>query len=380
MSEQLPQPSAGQAKSIAEFEAWMGRHIGAGAISFAEFMQLALNKPGYGYYRRDVSPISAAHDGGDFTTASELTPLYAASIANDFALVLQQCAHPVILELGAGSGAFAYACLQRLHSLNCLPEKYYILETSAARIAEQKSKLSDLANNLGVDLVWLSSLDAVSFEGVVVANEILDVLPVEIFRVTKTGFEMLFIEFEAGLQERWAAPTAQMLTALGELQHKLGCKLPQGMRSEICLCLPAWLNSLAQVLQKGLLFFADYGHEREVYYHAQRLQGTLHCHFKHHAHYDPFIYLGQQDITAHVDFSQVGDVLCDAGLECLGLPTQAEYLLQAGILDLLEQVTDSDYLNQSQTVKKLLHPNFMGDVFKVMAFFKNIDIDLPGFE
>ena len=379
MTEQLPQPTPAEQKKISEFSDVLQRTIADSPIPFSKYMDLALNMPGYGYYRRDISPISSDPLVGDFTTASELTDLYGAAIANDFAVVLRQCARPVILELGAGSGAFAYACLQQLYKLGSLPEQYLILETSAARASEQKQKLMPLAKEFKIEINWLQSLPEQPLNGVIVANEILDVLPVEVFKVTKSGFEMLYVACDTGLKDEWRQSSPELNSALASLQHKLGHKLPVGMQSEICLYLKSWLQSVASTLKQGLLFFADYGYTREVYYHQQRSSGTLHCHFKQHMHLDPYLYPGQQDITAHVDFSEVGDLLTDYGCECLGLLTQAEYLLQAGILELLERLDESVYISEAQKVKKLLHPNYMGEVFKVMAFVKGVDVEVAGF-
>ena len=382
----LPKPSSQELERSAKLVDLIRAQIQLnGKMPFSEFMHTALMHPELGYYRRVASPIASISTSGDFTTAAEFSPLYAATIAHDFAQVLSELKAATILELGPGSGAFAQNCIQTLAKLQQLPERYCLLEPCAARRAEQKAKLKPVAEKYSLTIEWLDKLPQEKITGIVFANEVLDVLPVECFKIDAAQIQMQFVDYAQGkLQAVWGDATENVKDALHKLEQDLGRKLPTGMQSEICLPLPAWLNSLAAVLQSGMLWFADYGYLREVYYHPERMLGTLHCHYKMHVTTDPMLYPGLQDITAHVDFSAVGDVLAENKLDFLGFKTQADYLLCAGITHQLQSYADNAvgydaYMQAVQQFKRLTDPNRMGEVFKVMAFAKNINICPSGF-
>jgi SAM-dependent MidA family methyltransferase len=282
------------------------------------------------------------------------------------------------LELGAGTGRFAKDLLFELAKLEQLPARYMILEVSAHLREEQHSTLkAALPNELMERVVWLDALPR-SFDGLIFANEVLDALPVHIVRTKADGIaEIGVVSEDEGLV--WKEKPASS-SALKDFVAELN--LMDGYTTEVCLAATGLVASLAGILQSGMLLMIDYGFSRTEYYHPQRNQGTLMCHYRHRAHGDPLVYLGLQDITAHVDFTRVAETGVGNGLELIGFLTQAQFLINAGITELLESIPAEDsanYLPLVASAQKLLSPAEMGDLFKVIAFEKNLDIPFIGF-
>lgn len=347
-----------------------------GAISFARYMELALYAPGLGYYSAGAQKFGPA---GDFVTAPEISPLFAAAVARQCAEILRLVEGGEVLEVGAGSGALAADMLVALAELNSLPARYSILERSADLRARQQALLSERVPQYLDRVRWLDRLPERPLRGVVLANELLDALPVQVFTLTEEGPRELCVAQTQG-ELRWqAAPCdAALQRRIDALSRELG-GLPVGYTSEIHFAAEAWISSVAEALEQGVVLLVDYGFPRREYYHPQRVSGTLMCHYRHHAHEDPFLWPGLQDITAHVDFTGVAETAVAAGLDVAGYTTQGAFLLACGITELLSAYEGDARLRLAQGVKKLTLPYEMGELFKVMALARAIDAPLSGF-
>ena len=341
-----------------------------GWISFAEFMHIALYAPRLGYYSGGAQKFGKE---GDFVTAPEISPLFARTIARQASQILAITQGSIlglnILELGAGTGKLAADLLLELAELKQLPNQYFILEVSDhLRQVQRETCQSKLPMPLFEKLVWLEKLPE-NFIGLILANEVLDALPVHLIVKNKgelfergVAFDHDFVWQEKPLKNNYIAQEAD------------GYCLPEQYLTEFCPAANGLVRSLADALQQGVILFIDYGFGASEYYHPQRSEGTLMCHFQHYAHSNPLINIGLQDITAHVNFTQIVSA-CEAHGMCLaGYVSQAQFLINCGILDILAKVSPTDiarYLPLSTAVQKLLSPAEMGELFKVIAFTKN---------
>lgn len=344
-----------------------------GWLSFADFMQAALYAPGLGYYSGGAKKFGL---GGDFVTAPEISALFGQALANQVAQVLAQL-HGRVLELGAGTGKLAVDLLLALDELAVLPEQYCILEISAhLRQVQSETIYKLLPEHLIPRVVWLDALPQ-DFVGVIVGNEVLDAIPVNLIHSTASGLFERGVAFEGGFV--WQ----DMPLPAGDLyDFAKALDLPQGYLTELCPAASGLIASLAQTLKQGAILMVDYGFSANEYYHPQRNLGTLMCHYQHYAHTDPLIHVGLQDITAHVDFTAMAVAGTKAGAEFVGYTSQAQFLMNCGILDLMSQVSASDaahYVPLAAGAQKLLSPAEMGDLFKVIAFVKQIESTLIGF-
>ncbi|MEQ1583656.1 MAG: class I SAM-dependent methyltransferase [Candidatus Nitrotoga sp.] len=344
-----------------------------GWIPFSRFMELALYAPGMGYYSAGARKFGVA---GDFVTAPEISSLFGRTLARQLVEIMAQST-PHILELGAGSGKLAVDILGELERQNSLPERYDILEVSADLRERQQSLLQARLPHLIDRVHWLDALPD-SISGVLVANEVLDALPVHLVRWT-----------DANIVERGVASKGEnfvwqerLLESSMLLEIAQQIKVPDDTLSDVSLAARGLVSSLSERLHQGVLLFIDYGFGAREYYHPQRTQGTLMCHYRHHAHDDPFFLPGLQDITAHVDFTAVAEAAIDAGLHLYGYTTQAYFLINGGITDLLAE-TDAenicDYLPLSAQLQKLTSPAEMGELFKIIALGKGVNMPLCGF-
>lgn len=344
-----------------------------GWIPFSRFMELALYAPGMGYYSAGARKFGAA---GDFVTAPEISSLFGRTLARQLVEIMAQST-PHILELGAGSGKLAVDILGELERQNSLPERYDILEVSADLRERQRVLLQARLPHLINRVHWLDALPD-SISGVLVANEVLDALPVHLVRWIDANIVERGVASEGESfvwQER--LPESPMLLEIAQQ-----IKVPDDTLSDVSLAVRGLVSSLSERLRQGMLLFIDYGFGAREYYHPQRTQGTLMCHYRHHAHDDPFFLPGLQDITAHVDFTAVAEAAIDAGLHLYGYTTQAYFLINGGITDLLAE-TDSenvrDYLPLSAQLQKLTSPAEMGELFKIIALGKGVNMPLCGF-
>jgi SAM-dependent MidA family methyltransferase len=342
-----------------------------GWLPFEAFMELALYAPGLGYYSAGGAKIGA---GGDFTTAPEVSDLFSACVARQCADLLEQT-RGSILELGAGTGRMAAKVLETLASLGRLPERYAILEVSADLRDRQRVRIEQLPEALKKRVVWFDRLPSKPWRGVMLANEVLDALPCHRILVRGGAAHSLGVVADAkGAFHEEERPADEALgTAWKRLARELPYELPDEYRTELCLRVEPWIGSLADSLESGAMLLFDYGLPRAHYYHPQRSDGTLRCHYKQRVHNDPFINVGVQDITAWVDFTRVAEAGDAAGLQVRGFATQAAFLLGLGIEGLVRDT------RQASEARQLLMPGEMGEAFKVMALARDFDAPLSGF-
>ena len=352
-----------------------------GALSFARYMELALYAPGLGYYSAGSQKFGVQ---GDFITAPEISPLFARCLARQCRQVLNALGGGAILEFGAGSGVLAVELLLELERLDSLPSAYFILELSAELRARQQCLLSQRAAHLLDRIRWLESLPAGGLRGVVLANEVLDAMPVQLF-VRSAGAlkERCVTCEEQGFIWRDVPAGALLTQAVAALQAALPASLPDGYCSEINPALPGWITSLAATLEQGVALLIDYGYPRREYYLPERSAGTLMCHYRHRVHADPLILTGLQDITAHVDFTALAAAGSAAGLTIAGYTTQAHFLLGSGLPELAAASDPQDlaaHLAVTDQIKRLTLPGEMGERFKVLALARGLeDLPLSGF-
>lgn len=372
----LPVPNADEQARSAALTERIRADIDArgGAIDFSRFMDLALYAPGLGYYSAGQQKFGG---GGDFVTAPELGPLFARCLARPCAQVLTALDGADLLEAGAGSGALAVDLLRELEALDSLPRNYFILELSAELRARQTQTLRLKVPHLFDRVRWLEALPAKGFRGVVFGNELLDAMPVERFRVTAAGPQQLQVGWGKDKfiwRERHAdAALQQRIDVL---------RLPAPYTSEINLHAEAWVGSVADRLAHGAVLLVDYGFPCAEFYHPQRTDGTLMCHYRHRAHADPLILVGLQDITAHVDFTAIAAAGSAAGLALLGYTSQAAFLLDCDLEKILSASDPNDvraHLALTQQIKKLTLPQEMGELVKVVALGRDLDKPFAGF-
>jgi SAM-dependent MidA family methyltransferase len=350
-----------------------------GWISFARFMQIALYEPGLGYYSAGARKLGAA---GDFVTAPEVAPVFSRCLATQCAEVLRGLGGGDLLELGAGSGAMAAAMLAELGRLDALPARYRILDVSADLRERQRATLQQAVPGLLDRVEWLDRLPD-ALHGVIVANEVLDAMPVERFALRGGEINALGVTWHFGRFE-WSETRASepLRAAVRSRQQQAGDAWPDGYASEVNLGLAPWLASLGGALERGVVLFVDYGLPRREYYAPDRSDGTLLCHFRHRFHDDPFARLGLQDITAWVDFTAVAEAGEAAGLALAGYATQAHFLIGNGIGEFVANVADLDVVqrvNLSRQAMLLTLPGEMGERFKVIALARGYDSPLRGF-
>lgn len=339
-----------------------------GAISFARYMELALYAPDLGYYSGGSAKLGK---DGDFTTAPELTPLFGAALAQAAAAIIAQSA-PQILEFGAGTGKLAFDILTEMAVAGVAIERYFIVELSGELRARQQDKLRDFPQ-----VVWLDEFPD-AFDGVVVGNEVLDAMPVHLITRHPEGWQELQVTVRDGRFDYLEVPAGPELLAQIALQVPEHDSLPVGYVTEVHGVACGFMATLARMLRNGranAAFLFDYGFPAHEYYLGQRATGTLMCHYRHHAHPDPFYYPGLQDITAHVDFTAMALAAQEAGVEVLAYLNQAGFLIGAGAGELLLRTDPSDamrYLPQAKALQKLLSPAEMGELFKVLVIGKNV--------
>lgn len=351
-----------------------------GSIGFDRFMWMALYEPGLGYYSAGARKFGRS---GDFVTAPEISPLFSRALAAQCAEVLQTIGDGSLLEIGAGTGVMAADLLRELELLGCLPERYFILEISAELKARQRLHLANSIPHLLDRITWLDGLPARGFRGVMLANEVLDAQPV--VRIEFTEGAIYEYRVCVDLDEfAWTRTIADHETTAQAMHIKdqLNAAWPDGYSTEINPGLGAWVSDLAAVLEQGIMLLIDYGYTRREYYHPQRDQGTLLCHYRHRAHPDPFLYPGLQDITASVDFTAVVEAGTDAGLDLLGYTNQAMFLLACGLEGLMNRLVEDErgsHANALAQAKILILPAGMGERFKVVALGRNYHEPLRGF-
>jgi SAM-dependent MidA family methyltransferase len=355
-----------------------------GRIRFSEFMNIVLYQPGLGYYSGGLQKFG---DKGDFITAPEVSPLFAQCLAGQVAEVFQNIRKvsdekQFVIEFGAGSGVLAADVLLQLEKLDALPEKYLILELTAELQGRQKETVRQRASHLYDRVHWLGQLPDDVSNAVVIANEVLDAMPVECFRVNGNKTEALMVAVENEKLVASYIADGKLDDKIESMQQRSEIELTDGYRSEFNPAIAGWLAALEDKIKRTVILLIDYGYNEKEYYHPDRSEGTLMCYYRHKAHGDYFWWPGLQDITAFVNFTDVAYSAVDAGLDMAGYTTQAAFLLANGISQLhASQVTDEvqQQIKLSQQIKTLTLPSEMGERFKVMALTKNYDEPLKGF-
>ncbi len=351
-----------------------------GYIHFSEYMRHALYTPLLGYYSSGTQKFGQQ---GDFITAPEVSPLFAQCLARQVVEIFSCLDKPCILEFGAGSGVLAVDLLRALETLDALPEHYYILELSAELQRQQRQLLTEKVAHLYTRVTWLQQLPAQPLNGVVIANEVLDAMPVECFSMRDGAAQTMVVQLKDGqLVPAFIKAGTSCQQALQRIEQRIEQQLPINYCSEYNSALQAWLQGLYQSMDTGVVLLIDYGYHAKEYYHPDRVNGTLMCYYQHRANSNALWYPGLQDITAFIDFTDVAYSALAVGFSVSGYNSQAAFLLANGLSDLhAEQVTDNiqQQIVLSQQIKTLTLPSEMGERFKVMALTKKFDMPLCGF-
>jgi len=375
----LPDPDADE---LAHGDALRARiaeaiHAAGGALSFEAFMDLALFAPGLGYY------VAGAHKfgrDGDFVTAPEISPLFGAALARQCAEVLAVTGGSIV-EFGGGSGRLAASVLGELALHDACPEHYYIVELSPELRERQRATLKELAPAVADRVRWLNDAPSAPLDGVVLANEVLDALPVRLFERRAGASLERGVTCDAQGELAWASWPADAALELAIARCFEPASPPGDYSSEINLRQRVWIADLARFLRRGVALLIDYGEPRHERYHASRDHGSLRCYWRHRVHDEPLRHPGLQDITASVDFTAVAEDAVDAGFGVLGFATQANFLLACGIEQLVQRQADDPAAcaRLAMQARVLLLPSEMGTRCKVIALGREFDRPLLGF-
>lgn len=360
-----------------------------GKITFAEYMNEALYSPGLGYYSAGLKKFGKQ---GDFITAPEISPLFSQCLALQCAHIMQQTKQHVLFEVGAGAGVMAVELMLELEKQNQLPEQYLILELSADLRERQQQAVKTRIGHLYERFQWLDRLPEKGFSGIVIANELLDAMPVHLLKfeadsiferhvsVDKDGEFIWLDDIPENPHLKKVADEIKLLhQSLSHLDDKSGTPYI----TEVNLQAIDWIKSIADILESGAILLVDYGYTAQEYYHPQRSMGTLLCHFQHHRHDDPFYLPGLQDITAHVNFSSIAHAANNSGLNVCGFTTQAHFLMAGGLVELTKDLDPDDILHFAEIarqIKMLTLPEEMGELFKVILLVKGKTLSLPAFQ
>lgn len=345
-----------------------------GWLSFADYMGHVLYAPGLGYYSAGAHKLGAA---GDFTTAPEMTYLFGLTLARQIAEILPHLSTPVLYEFGAGSGRLAVDILRALEKLGQKPDRYYIIDVSADFVARQQRLFAQALPHFLTKIEWLTTLPP-HLNGILIANEVLDAMPCELIHwAPRPLWRGVALKQEHFIWQDRPLTDRTLLT----LAHALAIE-SEDYVTEINLNHRAFIRTLAERLEQGVMMLIDYGFKQTEYYHPQRTRGTLIGHYRHQIIDDPFYLPGLVDLSCHVDFSAIAQAAVAAGLDLVGYTSQAQFLMNAGLLDELQQLDPNDvetWLPQASAVQKLLSAAEMGELFKVMGLSKNITLSWSGF-
>jgi len=351
-----------------------------GSIAFSTYMQMALYQPGLGYYSGGLQKFGEA---GDFITAPEMSSLFSRCVARQVAQVIAELGQADVVEFGAGTGVMAADVLLELEQLQRLPGHYYVVELSAELRQRQQQTMLDKAPHLLETVHWLDALPTQPIQGVILANEVLDAMPVECFCIDDGSVEQLRVAVNNNdLCATYARADDDFAAQVRTIEQRREQAFADGYCSEFNPAIHAWLAGLYAVLEKGLVLLIDYGYPAKEYYLEERNSGTLVCHYQHRAHADPLWYPGLQDITAFVDFTAVAHAAVDAGFGVSGYTSQAMFLLGCGLAELHQTLMSDDPRQQlllAQQVKTLTLPSEMGERFKAIALTRGMDLPLIGF-
>ncbi|MFT5519652.1 MAG: SAM-dependent MidA family methyltransferase [Enterobacterales bacterium] len=373
----VPLPSMDAIDHSEQLYLQLSEQLEKNPLPFVEVMEQLLHAPGLGYYSAGAHKIGPA---GDFITAPEISPFYGYAIANQCAEVLK-ATQGSILEFGAGLGTLAKDILQQLEKIDCLPEYYLIVEISADLKQRQQQRLEEEIPHLYSKIRWLDELPEKDFKGVILANEVIDAMPVHLFDMTANGLkDVQVVKGEEG--ELILETSTELSSDVKDWQEReeiQAIDFAEGYRSEVNLAMESWIEALAKCLKQGLILLIDYGYPRHEYYLAERSEGSLICHYRHHSHDQVLFLPGLQDITAHVDFTAVAESASEAGLSVSGYTNQASFLSGCGILHMAEQSVEDDLDKQmriAQQLRTLIMPDEMGEMFKMIALTQDLPFEL----
>lgn len=370
-----------QALHAARMHEYLRQQIAAagGWLSFERFMEMALYAPGLGYYSAGAHKLGV---GGDFTTAPEISHLFGACVARQCAEILNALPGGDILEIGAGSGRLAADILTRLETLGALPRRYWILEISADLRERQRRHLEQQLPHLLGRVHWLDRPPEESFDGLILANEVLDALPVTRFRWHRDAAEEFGVAIRDGRLDWSIQPAGQAVADTCRRLSQAGGVWEDGYVSEYCPRLPAWTISVTRSLRAGAVLWFDYGLPRSQYYLPERHEGTLLCHFRHRANGDPLLRPGLQDITAWVDYTLLAEASRASGFELAGFTTQSYFLAGLRVDEEMQAMAGDDasqFARLAGQARQLMMPGEMGERFKAMAWLRGVQLTLSGF-
>ena len=347
------------------------------AITFAEFMDMALYHPTLGYY---TSATQVLGRDGDFTTAPELGNLFGKILASKIGSIIDHLdIRAQIYEFGAGTGKLAIQILNELRRLGIYVQEYAIIETSPRLEREQMDLFKISRREFSAKVNWYNELPRNGMQGVVIANEVLDAIPFDLIRITNG--EVLrgyVVETSNGLELQFKTSCEDSFLRTLELIDVSGCE--NSYTTELHCRAEAWLRTIAEVMTAGSILISDYGFPSHEYYHPDRNEGTLMCHRRHRGLHDPFAYIGCQDITAHLNYSLIAKVAEDSGLSVNGFTTLAGFIVDMASAEMGQSNASAyEQLNFAQQMNMLTSPSEMGEIFKVMELTKGIESSQLGF-
>ena len=345
-------------------------------ILFSEFMNLSLYHRDYGYYTNKSTIFG---DQGDFITSPITSSIFGECISNEFINIIGSQKISYILELGGGDGSLAISILKYLKKKKSLPTQYIILEISESLINYQQERIrKEFPNDYNI-FRWVSSLEGIKINGLVIANEFFDALPTERFRVKDSKLETLYIESNnQSLDYRWDEASNDFANELLKAKNNHNIDFPDGYISELNLNNSKWINMIDKSMESGVLFIIDYGYHSQEYFLQDRSDGTLVCIHQHKSNFDPLSNIGNQDISSFVNFSHLKNLSVNTDLTVSGFLSQSSFLINLNILEIYQskEYDGDDALIESNKLKNILLPNTMGELFKVLVMQKNIDIKL----
>ncbi len=373
----VPEPSSDAIAHSEKLYQHLKQQLSNQPLPFHDVMEQLLHAPGLGYYSAGAHKIGAA---GDFVTAPEISSFFGFALAQQCSQVLKITGGS-ILEFGAGLGTLAKDILLQLEVDDCLPDNYFIVEISADLRQRQQLRLKEEIPHLYSKISWLEQLPVEGFDGMILANEVIDAMPIHLFENTADGVKdvQVIIQDDGELELDVSNDLSSTLEEWLSRDEINRLSFTEGYRSEVNLAMESWIASLSKCLNKGLILLVDYGYPRHEYYLPERTEGTLNCHYRHHSHDKVLLLAGLQDITAHVDFTAIAESASDAQLSVSGYTNQASFLSGCGILQMAEQAADGDLDTQmriAQQIRTLIMPDEMGEVFKVIALTKELPMDV----
>ena len=345
--------------------------LNGGKISFSKFMHHALYAPVVGYYSGKSEKFG---ESGDFITAAEETGILGRIIAKQCSVILNEIPDASIIEYGPGSGALAISILKQLLKMDLKPRAYYMVDVSEDLIERQKNRISTEFPEIYDSVIWISKIPD-GFSGIVIGNEVIDSMPFERFMISDKRILQFFVGIkEEELVNKLEPANPELKKYVKQIESKIGKYLCDGFISEVSFKGRDWINEISLKLNQGMVILLDYGVSRSEYYSDDKNQGWMHCHFKHHKHFEPLIYPGIQDITTWVDFSLISETAKANGMMVDAYLTQAQFIINNGIEDEFLGFDSMDTKKQmelTRQIKLLTLPDKMGSNFKCLVMKKN---------